>query len=174
MWTKGQLDLFVLELLLFFLFYVFVNWTCEPVCVTCLCLQSSEDPEVRLRSYSYSSPKAKPSRPLLNRDSAITDLEEGERLLFCPHLNRQTSHTYPTNVINQPMLYEKCSRWAPLWYSAAHLSVTESRALFCVGGTIGSSGRSLLQALSLSKSLSRLNQVSKYKDGVKWQLLVSW
>ncbi|XP_036069312.1 rho guanine nucleotide exchange factor 28 isoform X2 [Oryzias melastigma] len=67
--------------------------------------KSSEDPEVRLRSYSYSSPKAKPSRPLLNRDSAITDLEEG--------------------------------------------------------GTIGSSGRSLLQALSLSKSLSRLNQVKQ-------------
>ncbi|KAM6930890.1 LOW QUALITY PROTEIN: rho guanine nucleotide exchange factor 28-like [Xenentodon cancila] len=38
--------------------------------------KNSEDPEVRLRSYSYSSPKAKPSRPLLNRDAAITDLDE--------------------------------------------------------------------------------------------------
>ncbi|XP_017267695.1 rho guanine nucleotide exchange factor 28 isoform X3 [Kryptolebias marmoratus] len=66
--------------------------------------QSSEDVEVRLRSYSYSSPKAKPSRPLLNRDTAITDLEEGP---------------------------------------------------------FSSSGRSLLQALSLSKSLSRLNQVKQ-------------
>ncbi|RVE67938.1 hypothetical protein OJAV_G00086780 [Oryzias javanicus] len=43
--------------------------------------KNSEDPEVRLRSYSYSSPKAKPSRPLLNRDSAITDLEEEQRAL---------------------------------------------------------------------------------------------
>uniref|UniRef100_A0A3B3I260 Phorbol-ester/DAG-type domain-containing protein n=1 Tax=Oryzias latipes TaxID=8090 RepID=A0A3B3I260_ORYLA len=42
-------------------------------------IKNSEDPEVRLRSYSYSSPKAKPSRPLLNRDMAITDLEEEQR-----------------------------------------------------------------------------------------------
>ncbi|XP_037536841.1 rho guanine nucleotide exchange factor 28 [Nematolebias whitei] len=67
--------------------------------------QNSEDAEVRLRSYSYSSPKAKPSRPLLNRDAAITDLEED--------------------------------------------------------GHFSSSGRFLLQALSLSKSLSRLNQVKQ-------------
>ncbi|KAM4578693.1 rho guanine nucleotide exchange factor 28-like [Fundulus diaphanus] len=67
--------------------------------------KNSEDAEVRLRSYSYSSPKARPSRPLLNRDSAITDLEED--------------------------------------------------------GTFSSGSRSLLQALSLSKSLSRLNQVKQ-------------
>ncbi|XP_016532628.1 rho guanine nucleotide exchange factor 28-like isoform X1 [Poecilia formosa] len=67
--------------------------------------KNSEDAEVRLRSYSYSSPKARPSRPLLNRDSAINDLEED--------------------------------------------------------GTLSSGGRSLLQALSLSKSLSRLNQVKQ-------------
>ncbi|XP_038133207.1 rho guanine nucleotide exchange factor 28-like isoform X1 [Cyprinodon tularosa] len=66
---------------------------------------NSEEAEVRLRSYSYSSPKARPSRPLLNRDSAVTDLEED--------------------------------------------------------GTFSSGGRSLLQALSLSKSLSRLNQVKQ-------------
>ncbi|CAL1614900.1 unnamed protein product [Knipowitschia caucasica] len=35
--------------------------------------------EVRLRSYSYSSPKAKPSRPLLNRDAAISDPTEEQR-----------------------------------------------------------------------------------------------
>ncbi|XP_068616933.1 rho guanine nucleotide exchange factor 28-like [Brachionichthys hirsutus] len=70
--------------------------------------QSSKNPdeaEVRLRSYSYSSPKAKPSRPLLNRDETISDLVED--------------------------------------------------------GALNSSSRSLLQALSLSKSLSRLNQVKQ-------------
>ncbi|XP_070689414.1 rho guanine nucleotide exchange factor 28-like isoform X2 [Pempheris klunzingeri] len=67
--------------------------------------KNPEEAEVRLRSYSYSSPKAKPSRPLLNRDATITDLAED--------------------------------------------------------GAFGSSSRSLLQALSLSKSLSRLNQVKQ-------------
>ncbi|XP_049907349.1 rho guanine nucleotide exchange factor 28-like isoform X2 [Epinephelus moara] len=67
--------------------------------------KNPEEAEVRLRSYSYSSPKAKPSRPLLNRDATITDLAED--------------------------------------------------------GAFSSSGRSLLQALSLSKSLSRLNQVKQ-------------
>ncbi|XP_068558949.1 rho guanine nucleotide exchange factor 28-like [Cebidichthys violaceus] len=65
--------------------------------------KNPEEAEVRTRSYSYSSPKAKPSRLLLNRDATITDLAEGGAF----------------------------------------------------------SGRSLLRALSLSKSLSRLNQVSK-------------
>ncbi|CAJ1069256.1 rho guanine nucleotide exchange factor 28-like isoform X2 [Xyrichtys novacula] len=41
--------------------------------------KNTEDTEVRLRSYSYSSPKAKPSRPLLNRDATITDLAEEQR-----------------------------------------------------------------------------------------------
>ncbi|KAK7934414.1 hypothetical protein WMY93_005310 [Mugilogobius chulae] len=68
--------------------------------------KGSEEAEIRLRSYSYSSPKAKPSRPLLNRDATISDPTED-----------------------------------------------------------GSNGRSLMQALFLSKSLSRLNQVSKYKFG---------
>nr|XP_046243952.1 rho guanine nucleotide exchange factor 28-like isoform X2 [Scatophagus argus] len=67
--------------------------------------KNPEENEVRLRSYSYSSPKAKPSRPLLNRDVAISDLAED--------------------------------------------------------GAFSSSSRSLLQALSLSKSLSRLNQVKQ-------------
>ncbi|XP_047447456.1 rho guanine nucleotide exchange factor 28-like isoform X2 [Mugil cephalus] len=67
--------------------------------------KNPEEAEVRLRSYSYSSPKAKPSRPLLNRDATVTDLAED--------------------------------------------------------GAFSSSGRSLLQALSLSKSLSRLNQVKQ-------------
>ncbi|XP_057687797.1 rho guanine nucleotide exchange factor 28 isoform X1 [Corythoichthys intestinalis] len=67
--------------------------------------QNPEEGEIRLRSYSYSSPKAKPSRPLLNRDATITDLAED--------------------------------------------------------GAFSSGGRSLLQALSLSKSLSRLNQVKQ-------------
>ncbi|XP_075889377.1 rho guanine nucleotide exchange factor 28-like isoform X3 [Nelusetta ayraudi] len=38
-----------------------------------------EEAEVRLRSYSYSSPKAKPSRPLLNRDATVSDLAEEQR-----------------------------------------------------------------------------------------------
>ncbi|XP_060927608.1 rho guanine nucleotide exchange factor 28-like isoform X5 [Limanda limanda] len=41
--------------------------------------KNPEEAEVRLRSYSYSSPKAKPSRPLLNRDAAIGDLAEEQR-----------------------------------------------------------------------------------------------
>ena len=46
--------------------------------LTCLLIQEPEEVEVRLRSYSYTSPKAKPSRPLLNRDVTIGDLAEGE------------------------------------------------------------------------------------------------
>ncbi|XP_041643556.1 rho guanine nucleotide exchange factor 28-like isoform X2 [Cheilinus undulatus] len=38
--------------------------------------KNTNEAEVRLRSYSYSSPKAKLSRPLLNRDATITDLAE--------------------------------------------------------------------------------------------------
>lgn len=41
--------------------------------------KNPEEADVRLRSYSYSSPKAKPSRPLLNRDATITDLAEEQR-----------------------------------------------------------------------------------------------
>ncbi|KAG7490999.1 rho guanine nucleotide exchange factor 28-like isoform X1 [Solea senegalensis] len=67
--------------------------------------KNPEEAEVRLRSYSYSSPKAKPSRPLLNRDAAVTDLAED--------------------------------------------------------GAFSSGSRSLLQALFLSKSLTRLNQVKQ-------------
>ncbi|XP_045889928.1 rho guanine nucleotide exchange factor 28-like isoform X1 [Micropterus dolomieu] len=67
--------------------------------------KNPEEAEVRLRSYSYSSPKLKPSRPLLNREATITDLAED--------------------------------------------------------GAFNSSSRSLLQALSLSKSLSLLNQVKQ-------------
>lgn len=48
--------------------------------------------------------------------------------------------------------------------------VSKGHALSCVDGAFSSSGRSLLQALSLSKSLSRLNQVSKYKKDVEQQL----
>ncbi|XP_067377361.1 rho guanine nucleotide exchange factor 28-like isoform X2 [Channa argus] len=40
-----------------------------------------EEAEVRLRSYSYSSPKAKLTRPLLNRDATSTDLAEEQRAL---------------------------------------------------------------------------------------------
>uniref|UniRef100_A0A1A8FC86 Rho guanine nucleotide exchange factor (GEF) 28 n=2 Tax=Nothobranchius korthausae TaxID=1143690 RepID=A0A1A8FC86_9TELE len=53
------------------------------------CNTNVEDPEVRLRSYSCSSPKAKPSRPLLNRDAAVTDLEEEQRALNLPEAPRE-------------------------------------------------------------------------------------
>ncbi|XP_026198874.1 rho guanine nucleotide exchange factor 28-like isoform X3 [Anabas testudineus] len=66
--------------------------------------KNPEEAEIRLRSYSYSSPKAKPSRPLLNREATLTELAED----------------------------------GPF-----------------------SSGRSLVQALSLYKSLSHLNQVKQ-------------
>ncbi|KAM4746694.1 rho guanine nucleotide exchange factor 28-like isoform 2-T2 [Anableps anableps] len=51
--------------------------------------KNSEEPEVRLRSYSYSSPKARPSRPLLNRDSAINDLEEEQRAFNLTETTRE-------------------------------------------------------------------------------------
>ena len=50
----------------------------DPFLLICFIIQNPEEAEVRLRSYSYSSPKAKPSRPLLNRDATIGDLAEGE------------------------------------------------------------------------------------------------
>lgn len=50
----------------------------DPFLLICFLTQNPEEAEVRLRSYSYSSPKAKPSRPLLNRDATVTDLAEGE------------------------------------------------------------------------------------------------
>ncbi|XP_077456765.1 rho guanine nucleotide exchange factor 28 isoform X4 [Stigmatopora argus] len=43
--------------------------------------QKPEEGDVRLRSYSYSSPKAKPSRHLLNRDATIADLAEEQSVL---------------------------------------------------------------------------------------------
>ncbi|XP_029961075.1 rho guanine nucleotide exchange factor 28-like isoform X1 [Salarias fasciatus] len=54
--------------------------------------QSTKNPEeadVRLRSYSYSSPKAKPSRPLLNRDATITDLAEEQRAFSLTETSRE-------------------------------------------------------------------------------------
>ncbi|KAM4576166.1 rho guanine nucleotide exchange factor 28-like isoform 1-T1 [Odontesthes bonariensis] len=51
--------------------------------------KNSEEAEVRLRSYSYSSPKAKPSRPLLNRDAAISDLEEEQRAFNLTETSRE-------------------------------------------------------------------------------------
>ncbi|XP_072288735.1 rho guanine nucleotide exchange factor 28-like [Eucyclogobius newberryi] len=41
--------------------------------------QGPEEADGRLRSYSYSSPKAKPTRPLLNRDVTISDPTEEQR-----------------------------------------------------------------------------------------------
>ncbi|MBN3320922.1 ARG28 factor, partial [Atractosteus spatula] len=67
--------------------------------------QESGDPGIRLRSYSYSSPKISLSRPRFSRDTNISDLTED--------------------------------------------------------GVFNSSGRSLLQALSLSKSMSLLNPVKQ-------------
>ncbi|XP_059193302.1 rho guanine nucleotide exchange factor 28-like isoform X2 [Centropristis striata] len=48
-----------------------------------------EEAEVRMRSYSYSSPKAKPSRPLLNRDATITDLAEEQRAFSLTETTRE-------------------------------------------------------------------------------------
>ncbi|XP_055776570.1 rho guanine nucleotide exchange factor 28-like isoform X2 [Salvelinus fontinalis] len=41
--------------------------------------KDQSDPQLRLRSYSYSSPKAQLSRPLFTRDAAISDLTEEHR-----------------------------------------------------------------------------------------------
>ncbi|KAF7659153.1 hypothetical protein LDENG_00002360 [Lucifuga dentata] len=51
--------------------------------------KNPEDAEVRLRSYSCSSPKAKPSRPLLNRDAAISDLAEEQRAVSLTETPRE-------------------------------------------------------------------------------------
>ena len=63
--------------------------------------QFPEEAEVRLRSYSYSSPKAKPSRPLLNRDAAIGDLAEGER----PLTPRPCDLSVPRSQLNGHMCH---------------------------------------------------------------------
>lgn len=92
--------------------------------------QNPEDAEVRLRSYSYSSPKLKPSRPLLNREATITDLAEGE-WTFTPwprdhsaprsQLNGHMCHVSQgedqTGVTNQLSLYKVCLLSVLLWYS---------------------------------------------------------
>ncbi|KAG8011833.1 Rho guanine nucleotide exchange factor 28, partial [Nibea albiflora] len=56
---------------------------------TYLSTKNPEEAEVRLRSYSYSSPKAKPSRPLLNRDAAISDLAEEQRAFSLTDTSRE-------------------------------------------------------------------------------------
>ncbi|XP_028313645.1 rho guanine nucleotide exchange factor 28-like isoform X3 [Gouania willdenowi] len=52
-------------------------------------IKNPDEVEVRLRSYSYSSPKAKPSRPLLNRDATITDLAEEQRAFSLTDTSRE-------------------------------------------------------------------------------------
>lgn len=90
----------------FFYFYFFPAWLENVLFSSCLLsalcsvpalIQNPEEGEVRLRSYSYSSPKARPSRPLLNRDATITDLAEGEwtlNSLFCGRLKINKSAGY--------------------------------------------------------------------------------
>ncbi|XP_062418271.1 rho guanine nucleotide exchange factor 28-like isoform X2 [Pungitius pungitius] len=51
-------------------------------------VKSPEEAEVRLRSYSFSSPKAKPS-PLLNQDAAITDQAEEQRAFTLTETTRE-------------------------------------------------------------------------------------
>ncbi|KAM8885904.1 rho guanine nucleotide exchange factor 28-like isoform 2-T2 [Spinachia spinachia] len=51
--------------------------------------KSPEEAAVRLRSYSFSSPKAKPSRPLLNRDTTITDQTEEQRAFSLTEATRE-------------------------------------------------------------------------------------
>nr|XP_057927173.1 rho guanine nucleotide exchange factor 28-like isoform X2 [Doryrhamphus excisus] len=51
--------------------------------------KNPEEAEVRLRSYSYSSPKARPSRPLLNRDATITDLAEEQSVLSLTETSKE-------------------------------------------------------------------------------------
>ncbi|XP_075994725.1 rho guanine nucleotide exchange factor 28-like isoform X2 [Genypterus blacodes] len=51
--------------------------------------KSPEEAEVRLRSYSYSSPKAKPSRPLLNRDATVSDPAEEQRAFSLTETTRE-------------------------------------------------------------------------------------
>ncbi|XP_054630150.1 rho guanine nucleotide exchange factor 28-like isoform X2 [Dunckerocampus dactyliophorus] len=51
--------------------------------------KNPEEADVRLRSYSYSSPKARPSRPLLNRDATITDLAEEQSVLSLTETSKE-------------------------------------------------------------------------------------
>nr|XP_020449363.1 rho guanine nucleotide exchange factor 28-like isoform X2 [Monopterus albus] len=51
--------------------------------------KNPKESELRLRSYSSSSPKAKQSRPLLNRDAAITDLAEEQKASSLTETSRE-------------------------------------------------------------------------------------
>lgn len=85
-----------------------------------------------------------------------------------PHVQQWEDQTGVRNQLKLHEVYlcQLCFRIDLL----VRVFVSKGHALSCVDGAFNSSGRSLLQALSLSKSLSRLNQVSKYKKDVKQQL----
>ncbi|XP_038854803.1 rho guanine nucleotide exchange factor 28-like [Salvelinus namaycush] len=55
--------------------------------------KDQSDPQLRLRSYSYSSPKAQLSRPLFTRDAAISDLTEEASGEECGDVKDQISPT---------------------------------------------------------------------------------
>ncbi|MEQ2298741.1 hypothetical protein AMECASPLE_008495 [Ameca splendens] len=92
--------------------------------------KNSEDAEVRLRSYSYSSPKARPSRPLLNRDLAITDMEEEQRafnLTETPREKRIEDEEWDKYIIPSKVESEKYKVSRTFSFLKSRMSSTRSK-----------------------------------------------
>ncbi|XP_047238579.1 rho guanine nucleotide exchange factor 28-like isoform X4 [Girardinichthys multiradiatus] len=92
--------------------------------------KNSEDAEVRLRSYSYSSPKVRPSRPLLNRDLAITDMEEEQRafnLTETPREKRIEDEEWDKYIIPSKVESEKYKVSRTFSFLKSRMSSTRSK-----------------------------------------------
>uniref|UniRef100_A0AAQ6AAR4 Rho guanine nucleotide exchange factor (GEF) 28a n=1 Tax=Amphiprion ocellaris TaxID=80972 RepID=A0AAQ6AAR4_AMPOC len=92
--------------------------------------KNPEEAEVRLRSYSYSSPKAKPSRPLLNRDATITDLAEEQRafnLTQTPREKRIEDEEWDKYIIPSKVESEKYKVSRTFSFLKSRMSSTRSK-----------------------------------------------
>uniref|UniRef100_A0A3B4ZXD1 Rho guanine nucleotide exchange factor 28-like n=1 Tax=Stegastes partitus TaxID=144197 RepID=A0A3B4ZXD1_9TELE len=92
--------------------------------------KNPEEAEVRLRSYSYSSPKAKPSRPLLNRDATITDLAEEQRafnLTETPREKRIEDEEWDKYIIPSKVESEKYKVSRTFSFLKSRMSSTRSK-----------------------------------------------
>ncbi|XP_030225642.1 rho guanine nucleotide exchange factor 28 isoform X3 [Gadus morhua] len=95
--------------------------------------QSQEgEAEVRLRSYSYSSPKAKPTRPLLNREAAISDLAEEQRAYSLTETNRdkriEDEEDWDKYIIPSKVESEKYKVSRTFSFLKSRMSSTRSKA----------------------------------------------
>uniref|UniRef100_A0A3Q1EIM5 Rho guanine nucleotide exchange factor 28-like n=1 Tax=Acanthochromis polyacanthus TaxID=80966 RepID=A0A3Q1EIM5_9TELE len=92
--------------------------------------KNPEEAEVRLRSYSYTSPKAKPSRPLLNRDATITDLAEEQRafnLTETPREKRIEDEEWDKYIIPSKVESEKYKVSRTFSFLKSRMSSTRSK-----------------------------------------------